>query len=92
VEGEAYITSLAALYELSPDVRLEPLYSVAGAAHGRVDVMRWVGTNAEGGEFESVFVRLILFRGDRLAGLEQFELEDLDQALARFEELCTERG
>lgn len=87
MEGEAYIASLAALYELSPDVRLEPLYWVAGAAHGRVGVMRWVGTNAEGGEFEAVFAGLSLYRGERPVGAELFEIADLDAALARFEEL-----
>ncbi len=87
VEGEAYIASLAALFELSPDVWLEPLYWVAGAAHDRVGVMRWVGTNAEGGEFEAVFVSLSLHRGERPVGAELFEIADFGAALARFEEL-----
>ena len=65
----------------------EPLYWIAGAAHGRVGVMRWVGTNAEGGEFDAVFVGLSLSRGERLVGAELFEVADLDAALARFEEL-----
>jgi hypothetical protein len=91
VEGEGYIASLAALYALSPDVRLEPLYWVAGAAHGRVGVMRWVGTNAEGGEFEAVFAGLSLYQGEVPVGAELFEIADLDAALARLEELCAGR-
>ena len=48
---------------------------------------RQFGTLVDGGEFESVFVRLLLFRADRLVVIEQFELEDLDRARARFAEL-----
>jgi len=32
-------------------------------------------------------VRIMLYRGDRLVGVEMFEPEDLDRARARFEEL-----
>ena len=92
VEGEAYIASLGALFELSPDVRLEPLYWVAAAAHGGVGVMRWVGTNAEGGEFEAVFAGLSLYRGEVPVGAELFEIADFDAALARFEELRDPRS
>ena len=46
------------------------------------------GTLVEsGGQVESVYVRLALFRGDRIVGMESFEPEDLDVARARFEEL-----
>ncbi len=85
--ADAHIASLGALYELSHDVRLEQLYEAAAAQHAHLWVRRWVGTNAEGGEFESVFAGLWLYRGERFAGVELFELEDLDAALARFEEL-----
>jgi hypothetical protein len=85
--ADAYIASVAALHELSPDVRIDSLYRVAGAVHGLVDVARMSGTNSEKGEFESVFARIRLFEGERAIGAELFELEDLDVALARFEEL-----
>ncbi|MBI1818289.1 MAG: nuclear transport factor 2 family protein [Deltaproteobacteria bacterium] len=89
VHGEAYIASLDALYELSPDVKLEPLHWVVVADHGGVGVMRWVGTDAQGGEFEAVFIGLSVRRGDQIVGAELFEIDDLDSALARFEELRT---
>jgi hypothetical protein len=85
--AEAYTDSLAALWELSADVRLEMLYEVARAPDAFLGVFRWFGTNAEGGEFEAVFVGLTLYRGGRPVGVDLFEIDDLDAALARFEAL-----
>jgi hypothetical protein len=84
VEAEAHIASLAALYELSPDVRLEILNQIAMAKHGALFLARWFGTNAEGGEFESVFLTLTLDRHAQPVGFEIFEIDDLDTARARF--------
>jgi hypothetical protein len=86
----AYLTGLTALWELSRDVRLETLYTIAIAPHGRLYVCRWFGTNAEGGDFEAVYVCLGLGRGDKPVGLEIFELDDVAAATARFEELRAE--
>ena len=86
--ADEYIASVAAMLELTPDGRTEDLYQIAAEKHGRLSVARTFGTNTEGGEFESLYVRLSLYRGDRLAETELFELEDLDAARARFEELA----
>jgi hypothetical protein len=88
VEGaDAYIASLEALYELTLDVTVQPLWTAANAAYGRVEVLRTTGTNREGGEFETIFISVTTNCGDKLAAFEYFEPEDLDRALARFEEL-----
>jgi class 3 adenylate cyclase/tetratricopeptide (TPR) repeat protein len=88
VDGaDAYIASVRALYELSSDVTVQPLWTAARGAHGRVEVLRRTGTNSEGGEFEGIFISLSLNRGQQLAAFEYFEPEDLGRALARFEEL-----
>jgi len=85
IEGaEAYVASLAALIELSPDVRVGDLYQVVDAPHGRVSVARASGTNREGGPFETLYVLLLRYRAGRLARLEFHELENLDQVVARF--------
>lgn len=92
VEGiDATIASLAAMFELSDGSKTEVLYTVSVAAHGSVHLARWSGTNAEGGELDALYVTLALRRGDQLGGLEVFELDDLDAARARFEELCDRR-
>jgi hypothetical protein len=83
---DAYVDSLAALWELSRDIRLEVLYFIAVAPQARLYVSRWFGTNVEGGEFDAVYVCVGFRDGDR-GGLEIFELEDLDAARARFEAL-----
>ena len=88
LEGaDDYIASLAVLFEQAPDVMMETLYTVAAEKHGNVSTVRRFGTLADGGAFESVFVRLASFRGERIVGVEMFELEDLDAARARFEAL-----
>ena len=43
-----------------------------------------------GGAFESVFVRLNRYESGRCIGAELFELEDIEGAKARFEELGVE--
>ncbi|MEO8602346.1 MAG: nuclear transport factor 2 family protein [bacterium] len=86
--ADAYVASLAALWELSRDLRIEALYFDRIEPHRYLYVNRWSGTNDEGGEFDAVYVCLSLARGDLPAGLEIFELEDIDIARARFDELC----
>ncbi|MGH7896595.1 MAG: nuclear transport factor 2 family protein, partial [Candidatus Binatia bacterium] len=82
--ADDYIASLVALFEQSPDAIVEAMYEVATAKHGALTVAHWFGALAEGGAFESVFVNLALFHGDRLVGVELFELGDLEVARARF--------
>ncbi len=92
LEGpDAYIESVAALFELIPDVHTEFLYYVAVENRGRVSVNRTWGTNREGGEVESFFVLLSRFRDDRTSHFELFEVEHLDRALERLAELRPER-
>ena len=87
---DAYIVSLRPLFEGAPDFFVDDLYYLAAEKHGSLAIGRTSGTLVEGGEFESIFVRLVLFRYDQIVGIEQFELEDLDVARARFDELgCT---
>jgi ketosteroid isomerase-like protein len=85
--ADDYVPWFAALFEQSPDAIYETMYTVARARHGLLGVMRLFGTLAEGGPFESVYVHLGQFEGDRFVGTELFELEDLDVARARFEAL-----
>jgi hypothetical protein len=85
--ADDYVPWFATLFEQSSDALYETLYTVARASHGWLSVMRLFGTLAEGGPFESVYVNLVQFEGDRFVGTELFELEDLDVARARFEEL-----
>jgi hypothetical protein len=77
---------------LSRDGCIEPRYEVAKAPHGLLVVNRWFGTNAEGGDFENVYVALVRVEGEGFVGLELFEIDDLETAAARFEELCAARA
>jgi hypothetical protein len=85
--ADAYLASLAALWQLSHDLTFETLYIVTAAEHGSLLVSRWFGTNAEGGDFETLYICIALRRGDQPTGLEIFEIDDMDAARARFEEL-----
>jgi ketosteroid isomerase-like protein len=84
--ADEYVASLAAIWEQSSDVHAETLYHVAVAPHGALSVGRWFGTTG-GGEFESLFVRLVQYGAASAIRAELFELEDLELARARFEEL-----
>jgi hypothetical protein len=87
IEGaRAYVASLQALWELSPDMRVDALRQLAIAPHGSVALTRGSGTSFEGGEWESFLLSVATFRGGKLVRMDNFEIEDLDAALARFEE------
>jgi hypothetical protein len=87
LEREDYVASLAALFEHAPDTTVETLYHLAVEKHGMLEVARNFGTLRDGGAFESPYVRIMRHRGDRLVGVEMFEIEHLDRARARFAEL-----
>ena len=82
LEGEAYVSWLAGLFEQSADALIEPLYGIDEQPHAVLSVGHTFGTHVEGGAFESIFVQIAT-----ASTLELFELDDLDRARARFEEL-----
>jgi hypothetical protein len=86
-DADAYVASLLAVYEETPDAHSENLCYFAQDAHGYVALARTFGTLASGGEFESLCIRLSIYDGDRNVTVELFEIEDLDAARARFEAL-----
>jgi ketosteroid isomerase-like protein len=76
------------LWDLAPDQRLELPSSVPAVRdNGVVAIVRREGTVPDGGPFESVYIWLCLMKGDRITHLELFEVDAIDAALARFEEL-----
>lgn len=92
LEGaDAFVPSLSAVWKLTREWRLDELYAVAVAPHARVAVWRTSSASAEGGEFESLFVELVRHEREQLRAIELFELENLEAALARFEELRPKR-
>jgi ketosteroid isomerase-like protein len=78
---------MATLLEQSPDAIVAPLCYLATREHGCLTLTYSGGTLPEGGEFDQVFLSLYRFRGGRIAELEMFEVEDLERARARFEEV-----
>jgi ketosteroid isomerase-like protein len=83
---EAYVDSIAVLWELTPDVRVQG-FGIAFALYGSVGVGRTLGTLADGGAFEGNFVSVVTTARGLVTRIEFFEVEDLDAALARFAEL-----
>jgi hypothetical protein len=90
LEIDVYIDSLRAHVELAADLTFEEIRTLACNRHGRVSMARSRGTNAEGGEFENLYLLVSCSRGDRLLHHEVFDPEDAQRALARFEALCQE--
>ncbi|MGH7860564.1 MAG: nuclear transport factor 2 family protein, partial [Candidatus Binatia bacterium] len=89
LEGaEAYVESVAALWELAPDSIIEAgWFWLAVEPHGAVVAGRRFGRLADGGDFESDFLALFTVADGRSTRLELFEIDDVDTALARFEAL-----
>ena len=89
---DAWLESLQAMAELAPDVASEPMRTLAWNAHGRVVLVRTYGTNFTGGPFERF--DLMVWRSDdeHVLSVDVFDPGDAERALARFAELCAERG
>ena len=85
---DGFIETRRALADLAPDAAVEPLRILVWNPHGRVSVWRGSGTVRDGGPFEAVFVGVYLTDRDRILRYECFDVDDVDRALARFEELC----
>ncbi len=93
IEGaDTYVDSLLALRELTDRTLLElGAFWPAINRHGGIATVRRYGEISGGGSYESDYLALFLRPGKRINHVELFESEHLDQALARFEELCAER-
>jgi class 3 adenylate cyclase len=90
--ADELIASLRALADLSPDFETHVVRLLEWNRHGRVAVVRQVGSALQGGgPFENSFLSFMLARGDRVCRQEVFDITAADAALARFAELCAER-
>jgi hypothetical protein len=86
--ADAYIDSLAALHELAPDAMVgQPLYFLVDEPHASLSIAHSFGTLAEGGRYESIYAMIVVHGPEGMAGAELFEVDDLDAATARLEEL-----
>jgi hypothetical protein len=94
IEGaDAYVESLVALWELAPTTRIEAGWHwPAFDRHVALTDVHRTGSLPDGGDFESDYLHLCTLDGERVARIELFELDDLDAALARFEELRPRTG
>ncbi len=89
IEGaDAYVASLAAIFDQTREAGFELLHVIARSDHVALSVARGHGKLRDGGEFESVYLHISHVGGGRFREVEFFELEDIDRARARFEELC----
>jgi class 3 adenylate cyclase/tetratricopeptide (TPR) repeat protein len=70
------------------DIRIDHLPHISAAAG--VAATTWYGTR-DGGEFESSYCVVFIHDGRRVHALEAFDPDQLDAALARYEELVGER-
>jgi hypothetical protein len=92
-ERAAYVEAVVALWELAPDARIEiGWHWPACERHVAVTTLRRSGTIADGGAFESDDLMLLVMAGGLVTGMELFEIDALDAALARFEELRADRA
>jgi hypothetical protein len=89
---DGFVASARAQAELSPDAVAEEIRLLEWNRHGRVAVIRAVGSALHGGgPFERVDIIVFLTDGDPIRRLEPFDIEVAHAALGRFSELCAER-
>ena len=89
---DEFVASARAQAELSPDAVAEEFRLLEWNRHGRVAVVRAMGSALHGGgPFERVDIIVFLTDGDRIRRLEPFDITAADAAFARFAELCAER-
>lgn len=82
--GDAYVDSLAVLWDLAADTGVElGWFWLACDPHGGLYTIRRTGDVAGGGPFECDYLMLIRHVGGRLTRLELFELDQRQAALAR---------
>jgi class 3 adenylate cyclase len=84
--------SLLAFVQLAPDIDVEPLRIVARNEHGAVMLYRTWGTTRDGSKFENLLLELMVIdpATNRVLASEIYDTDNIDDAVARFEELTTE--
>lgn len=95
LEGaDAYTESVEALWALAPATEAESGWRwLAFDRQGAITIIHRRGTMPDGGgAFESEYLYLYLVAGGRITYVELFEMDALDLALARFDELRSARG
>jgi ketosteroid isomerase-like protein len=73
--------------QLAPDFVVEPVRFDVFDDDGAVFVTRGRGTTSDGARLENLVAWVMVVDGGRLRRFEWFDIEDADEALARFEEL-----
>lgn len=68
-------------------MRIEFPQVLTYSAAGMVNLVEVAGTTAEGGAIKLPAITLILFDGTRVIHMEAFDIDQRDQAIARFDEL-----
>jgi ketosteroid isomerase-like protein len=85
------VARLRALVEHAPDAVLRDDHVLALGARGALSIGRWIGSRDGGGlEIPTVGVRVVASDG-RISHFHVYDLEQLDEARARFEALVAER-
>lgn len=82
-----HLSSLRVMASLIPDMRVVASEIPDYSARGVVTDIVVSGTMAQGGAIELPAVIVLLFDGEHLTRMEAFDVDQRDQALARFEEL-----
>ena len=79
---------MAVLVRDTEDLVGETIHRLASDEFGSLVVGHMVGRNRGGGDFESQFLRVVMSDREKLTRIEVFEIDDLDAAMARFDELA----
>jgi ketosteroid isomerase-like protein len=89
--GDAYAASLGTLWELAPDIHLDPVLGpLVWDRHGCIGTTHTSGTFPAGGSFETYLLSIVIVRDGRIARLEYFDPDGIAEARERFAALRSE--
>ena len=84
---DAWLAHVAAGIEVMPDLSLRVVTLRAVGAHGVIRQVLGTGTNSEGGQIEMSFYSVVICQDGKIARIENYPLDRLDDARVRFSEL-----
>jgi hypothetical protein len=88
IEGfDAYVRSVSTLLELVPDLRIAVTEIFTTSDNGAIYRLQEHGTDVNGNAVQFEYASMGVTKDGQITRIENFPIEELDAALARFEEL-----
>ena len=92
IDADAYVEFFESLLSETSDSVRETMHALRISPAGAVEMARYEGHTLDGAVYEIVWTQVTVVRDGRLAVIENYSPDDVDAALARFDELTNGDG